>query len=182
MRSRKIAAALFFTILGLGIGSQATAASKDAVLASIDQERYTQELTGLTDTITRSDTLCLSLNLYHEIRGAKHSERDIAAVAWVTRNRVESPVANGRNYCQIIWEPGQYTWVTRSASSLMPREIAEWHRMVRIARRVMDGDISDPTAGANTFYLSRLGVPSWTRNGTGRMQIGPHTFVRLRNR
>ena len=181
MRSRKIAAALFFAIFGLGIGSQATAASKDAVLAAIDQDRYTQELTGLTDT-KRSDTLCLSLNLYHEIRGTKHSERDIAAVAWVTRNRVESPVANGRNYCQIIWEPGQYSWVGRSVSSLMPREIAEWHRMVRLARRVMDGEISDPTNGANTFYLSSLGTPRWTRNGTGRMQIGPHTFVRLRNR
>ncbi len=181
MRSRKIAAALFFAIFGLSIGSQATAASKESVLASLDQERYTQELTGLTDQ-RRSDTLCQSLNLYHEIRGSRHSEREIAAVAWVTRNRVESPAANGRNYCQIIWEPGQYSWTVRSTSSLMPREIAEWNRMVRITRQVMDGEIADPTNGANTFYLSRLGTPSWTRNGTGRMAIGPHTFVRLRNR
>lgn len=181
MRSRKIAAALFFAIFGLGFGSHAAAAPKDSVLATLDQDRYTQELNGLTDT-ERSDSLCLSLNLYHEIRGTKHSQRDIAAVAWVTRNRVESPVANGRNYCQIIWERGQYSWTTRSVTSLMPREIAEWNRMVRIAREVMNGNISDPTNGANTFYISRLGVPSWTRNGTGRMTIGPHAFVRLRNR
>lgn len=181
MRSRKIAAVLFFAMIGLGIGSQAAAAPKDAILAEIDQARYTQELTDVTD-IKRSDVLCLSLNLYHEIRGNRHSERDIAAVAWVTRNRVESPVARGRNYCQIIWERGQYSWTIRSVTSLVPREIAEWNRMVRIATRVMEGEIRDPTNGANTFYLSRLGTPSWTNRGTGRMAIGPHTFVRLPNR
>lgn len=180
MRFPKIAAALYFAIFGLS-STHAAAAPMNATVASLDTARYSQELNGLTGT-QRTDTLCMSINLYHEIRGTRHSERDIAAVAWVTRNRVESPVANGRNYCQIIWEPGQYSWTTRSVSSLMPREIAEWNRMVRLSRAVMDGQIADPTNGANTFYIASLGVPSWTRRGTGRMTIGPHAFVRLPNR
>lgn len=182
MRFQKIAAVLFFSIFGLGIGSQAAAAPKSSVLAAIDQPRYTQELTEITDSQTRSDTLCLALNLYHEIRGTKHSQRDIAAVGWATRNRVESPVANGRDYCEIIWERGQFSWTVRATNTLMPREIAEWNRMVRISIGVIDGSIADPTSGANTFYISSLGTPSWTRRGTGRMTVGPHTFVRLPNR
>lgn len=179
MRSRKIAAALFFAIFGLGNASQATAAPKDSMLATLDQSRYTQELTGTTGT-ERSDALCLALNLYHEARGSTQS--DITGVAWVTRNRVESPAARGRNYCQIIWERGQYSWTTRSVTSLLPREMASWDRMVRISLSVMKGEVSDPTNGCNTFYATRLGTPSWTRRGTGRVTIGAHTYVRLPGR
>lgn len=177
MRFPQIAAALYFAIFGLCSATPAAAASMNSTIESLDTERYSQELNGFS---RRSDALCLALNLYHEARGS--TQADITGVAWVTRNRVDSPAARGRNYCQIIWEPNQYSWTTRSVSSLMPREMASWNRMVRVARQVIDGEIGDPTNGANTFYATRLGTPSWTRRGTGRQVIGAHTYVRLPGR
>lgn len=153
--------------------SQAIAAPQDAMLTAINQPRYTRHS-------EERNVLCLALNLYHEARGS--TERDIRGVAWVTRNRVESPFSRGRNYCGIIWERGQYSWTVRSVNNLLPREIETWHRMVRISQDVIDGNVTDPTNGANTFYRSSLGTPAWTRRGTGRIAIGSHTYVKLPGR
>lgn len=181
MRSRKIAAALILSICGLGFGSEAMAAPVDHMLSALSQPTFTETLEGL-DPAQWRDALCLALNLYHEARGS--TKADLMAVAWVTRNRVDSTAARGRSYCQIIWEKGQYSWTTRSVSSLTPREQGAWRRVLEVATAVMGAEDreSDPTNGANTFYLRKLGVPSWTRRGTGRMQIGAHTYVKLPGR
>lgn len=154
------------------ITSTAQAASVTSVLDRISSPTYTEHIT--TD---ERQTLCLALNVYHEARGS--TRQDMAGVAWVTKNRARY---SGKTYCQTIWEPGQYSWTTRSANSLVPREMAAWHRVVGISHQVMQGEIRDPTNGANTFYNSRLGIPRWTANGTGRITIGAHTYVRIRNR
>lgn len=164
-------------ILALCMTSASQAASSDNMISALDQPRYTQHIT-LEEN--RRQTLCLALNIYHEARGS--TRNDMVGVAWVTRNRVESRYSRGRNYCQIIWEPGQYSWTKRSTTSLMPREIRAWQSVVRIAEQVINGEVADPTSGANTFYSSRLGAPAWTRRGTGRMTIGAHTYVRLPGR
>lgn len=158
------------------ISSTANASSLDTTISRLDQPRYTEQI----DHPERRQALCLALNIYHEARGS--TRNDMVGVAWVTRNRVESRFSRGRNYCQIIWEPGQYSWTKRSADSLMPREREAWQRVTRIAIQVMNGEVADPTNGANTFYSTRLGTPAWTRRGTGRMSIGAHTYVRLPGR
>lgn len=164
-------------LLALCLSSTAYSASSDAMVSALDQPRYTQHITVEEN---RRQTLCLALNIYHEARGS--TRNDMVGVAWVTRNRVESRYSRGRNYCQIIWEPGQYSWTTRSTTSLMPREHSAWQRVVHVAEQVISGNVADPTSGANTFYSSRLGTPAWTRRGTGRMTIGAHTYVRLPGR
>ena len=156
--------------MAMCISTPAYAGSSADALTALNQPRYTQHSSA-------PNTLCLALNLYHEARGSTLA--DIRGVAWVTRNRVES---SGRSYCRIIWEPGQYSWTVRSIRSLLPREIESWNRMVRISQEVIAGTVSDPTGGANTFYLRHLGTPSWTRRGTGRITIGAHTYVRLPGR
>lgn len=161
----------------LVMGTSSQAAGYDTVIGSLDQPRYTR---SIEYNEHRRQTLCLALNIYHEARGS--TRNDMVGVAWVTRNRVESRYSKGRDYCQIIWEPGQYSWTRRSVSSLMPREMEAWQRVVTVAQSVIGGSVSDPTRGANTFYATRLGTPAWTRRGTGRMVIGAHTYVRLPGR
>lgn len=112
-----------------------------------------------------NETLCLALNIYHEARGS--TRQDQVGVAWVTKNRV---ARSGRSYCRTIWEPRQFSWTPRSASSLIPREMAAWHRSVEVARQVMTNAVPDPTGGARNFRASRMG------GGRGYRIIGAHAY------
>ena len=131
-----------------------------AVINSINIPRYTEFITS-----NIRETLCLSLNVYHEARGS--TRNDQVGVAWVTKNRMTH---TGHSYCRTIWAPGQFTWTVRSSSSLMPREMAAWHRAVRISRQVMTDEIADPTGGARNFRVARLG------GGRGYRVIGAHAY------
>ena len=142
------------------ITSTAQAASVTSVLDRISSPIYTEHIT--TD---ERQTLCLALNVYHEARGS--TRQDMAGVAWVTKNRARY---SGKTYCQTIWEPGQYSWTTRSANSLVPREMAAWRQSVEVARQVMTNAIPDPTEGARNFRASRLG------GGRGSIVIGAHRY------
>ena len=165
---------LCIILASLLLSTQAYAATADSAILALDRPQYTRHI----EEVDRRESLCLALNLYHEVRGS--TLKDIHAVAWVTKNRVTK--SKHKSYCKIIWESGQYTWTIKPVKSLIPKETKSWDRMVRVARQVINGDIADPTNGANTFYISRLGIPSWTEKGTGRMVIGAHTFVKLPKR
>jgi len=138
----------------------AYAAPFDRITDALSMPRYTEHI---SDNV--KETLCLSLNVYHEARGS--TRQDQVGVAWVTRNRM---ARSGRSYCRTIWEPRQFSWTPRSISSLMPREMAAWHRAVRIARQVMSGEIADPTGGARNFRAARMG------GGRGYRIIGAHAY------
>ncbi len=145
--------------LGL-LTTPAQAAPIDQMISAVNIPRYTQNISD-----NRRETLCMSLNVYHEARGSTHLDQ--VGVAWVVRNR---SARSGRSYCQTIWEPGQFSWAPRSVSSLMPREMAAWERSVRVARQVMSGETADPTGGARNFRASRMG------GGRGYRIIGAHAY------
>ena len=138
----------------------AQAAPFDRIVDALNIPRYTEHITENV-----RETLCMSLNVYHEARGS--TRQDQLGVAWVTKNRA---TRSGRSYCRTIWEPGQFSWTPRSTSSLMPREMAAWHRAVRVARQVMSGETADPTGGARNFRAARLG------GGRGARVIGAHAY------
>lgn len=138
----------------------AQAAPIDQIIDAISTPRYTEHIVENT-----RQTLCLSLNIYHEARGS--TRQDQIGVAWVTKNRV---VRQGRSYCQIIWADRQFSWTVRSTSSLIPREMAAWHRAVQMSRQVMADEIADPTGGARNFRAARMG------GGQGYRVIGAHAY------
>lgn len=140
--------------------SPANAAPMDHMIDTVSVPRYTQ---NIPDNVR--ETLCLSLNVYHEARGS--SRQDQAGVAWVTKNRM---TRTGHSYCRTIWAPGQFTWTVRSTSSLIPREMAAWERAVQVSRRVMAGELADPTGGARNFRSARMG------GGRGYRVIGAHAY------
>lgn len=141
-------------------------ASIDPTLNQVSSPVYTEHITE-----DQRQSLCLSLNIYHEARGS--TRQDQVAVAWVTKNRVAT---SGRTYCRVIWAPGQFTWTRRSPSSLRPREMAAWHRAVRVSQQVMRDEVADPTNGANSFRVKRLSIPRAARNA---IVIGAHIFYRV---
>lgn len=52
-----------------------------------------------------------------------------------------------------------------------------WEIAQRVAREVLSGQSTDPTAGA-LFYHTRAIRPWWSRYGQGRREIGAHVFYR----
>jgi N-acetylmuramoyl-L-alanine amidase len=148
-------------LVALGLCTTPTqAAPVDHLIDALNIPRYTEQISG-----NIRETLCLSLNVYHEARGS--TRQDQIGVAWVTKNRM---ARTGHSYCRTIWAPGQFTWTVRSISSLTPREMAAWGRAVQVSRQVMSGDLADPTGGARNFRAARLG------GGRGYRVIGAHAY------
>jgi spore germination cell wall hydrolase CwlJ-like protein len=152
---------ILMAIVALSLCTTPTqAAPIDQIISAINVPRYTEQI---TENIR--ETLCLSLNVYHEARGS--TRQDQIGVAWVTKNRA---TRSGRSLCRTIWEPGQFSWTPRSTSSLMPREMAAWHRAVQVSRLVMADELADPTGGARNFRAARMG------GGRGYRVIGAHAY------
>lgn len=112
------------------------------------------------------DATALSNTMYAEARG-EGTEGQIA-VAWVVRNRVDSPVTWwGTDYQSVLQMPYQF----HSSDVTTPELCA-------IAEGVIAGDIPDNTNGATHFH-NRTVQPHWPRL---RMvaEIGNHLFYRSR--
>ncbi len=110
------------------------------------------------------DATRLAGTIYAEARG-EAAEGQIA-VAWVVRNRVDSPVTWwGTNYQSVLDKPYQFNSQAITTPALC-----------QIAEGVMDGTIEDNTNGATHFH-NRTVSPHWPRL---RMvaEIGRHLFYR----
>jgi spore germination cell wall hydrolase CwlJ-like protein len=105
-----------------------------------------------------------------------------AAVAHVVLNRKKSG-RWGHTIRKIVTQPWQFEpWMTRrdEIQKLSPND-PRYRIAARIADRVLDGDIPDPTAGATHFLNAAIvrqrrsgSLPNWAQ-GEG-LVIGRHTF------
>ena len=176
MRTPKLAvtfSVLFLSIFGLG--TVAKSATLSNTIAAIQSHHHVPSLDDLDDS-TQSQVICLALNLYHEDRGG--SAAGVKAVAFSTRNRVR--LSSSHNFCDVIWEKGQYVWTKRSIAGIMPKEKASWERMVSISRDVVtNADLDDPTQGANSFYSRKITPPRWAHRSRVHLTIGTLVFVKL---
>jgi spore germination cell wall hydrolase CwlJ-like protein len=111
-------------------------------------------------------------------------EKGMRAVAHVMVNRVGPRF--GDSLTEVILHPKQFSvWnegdpnrplvqnPERYARSGVNRET--WETAQEVAREVLDGRSSDPTAGA-LFYHTRAISPYWAKNGVGTQVIGQHVF------
>ncbi|MEA3638881.1 MAG: cell wall hydrolase [Lamprobacter sp.] len=122
---------------------------------------------------------CLALNIYHEARSEPLSGQ--LAVAKVTLNRVRSTsfpesicgvVKQGsqkRNRCQFSW------WCDGKSDE--PTELKAWQKSLELGRRVLAGEVADPTQGA-LYYHATYVSPKWSRSFQRTTQIGRHLFYR----
>ena len=110
------------------------------------------------------DATRLANTIYAEARG-EAAEGQIA-VAWVVRNRVDSPVTWwGTDYQSVLDKPYQFNSQAITTPALC-----------QIAEGVISGDIPDNTNGATHFH-NRTVSPHWPRLQMVA-EIGRHLFYR----
>lgn len=128
---------------------------------------------------SKQDVRCLALNIYHEARSETESGQ--VAVALVTLNRVASKAFPG-SICAVVKQGGvkrnrcQFSWWCDGRSDEPTNEKA-WQRAMRIARRVIEASVPDPTHGA-LYYHASYCKPSWSSAFKRTARIGQHLFYR----
>ena len=148
--------------------------------------RWLEEATPQTNAVsaTEEDIDVMALTIWGEARGESFDGK--VGVAWVIRNRMsKSPQYNWpdniRGVCKqpsqfSCWNPGdpnlgQLTTLTEADSNF--RECKE------IARKVVKGELSDVSNGADHYYANYIATPDWARGKTPVATIGVHRFYEL---
>jgi hypothetical protein len=121
---------------------------------------------------------CLALNVYFEARGESHTGQH--AVAWVTFNRVDSPL-HPNTVCDVVWQKNQFSW-THDGKSDKTKDRLSWKIALYIALDVYKDHIrgysfNDPTKGATMFHASYVN-PKWQKDFEKTAQIDNHVFYK----
>ena len=121
---------------------------------------------------------CLALNIYFESRG--ESSLGQRAVAWVTFNRVDSPLYSN-TICGVVFQDSQFSW-THDGKSDKPEDRLSWKISLYVALDVYKEHIrgysfNDPTKGATMFHSSHM-TPSWESNFDRTVCIDNHIFYK----
>ncbi len=140
---------------------------------------------GLSD----EDMLCLAI--YGEARGEPYEGK--VAVAWVIMNRHNNPnfPFRGNTLKDTILYPWQFSAFNCSDPNRAKLEalaknldkakenIPSLRESCEVARKVMSGEIPDPTGGADHYFADYIDPPEWADPDKEVAQIGRHKFYRL---
>lgn len=123
---------------------------------------------------------CLALNIYWEARSEPLEGQ--VAVAAVTLNRVNE-ARFPDTVCAVVKQGGnkrlnrcQFSWWCDGKSD-KPTEAAAWQTSKALARRVLFGELADPT-GSALWYHANYVSPSWTSRKVQTAWIGRQIFYR----
>lgn len=128
----------------------------------------------------------LARTLFGEARG--ESDAGLVAVAWVVLNRVrfaqQKPYGYwwGNDVVAVCLRPWQFSCWNQNDPNVsviqnVTRDNPRFQDCVQIAKKVMAGQILDPTEGATHYHHVDL-TPHWTQNATKTVQIGAHLFYK----
>ena len=59
------------------------------------------------------------------------------------------------------------------------RANSQFRECLDIARKVLQGELSDPTNGADHYYADYIATPDWARGENMIANIGVHLFYQL---
>ncbi|MBI3559344.1 cell wall hydrolase [Candidatus Gottesmanbacteria bacterium] len=136
--------------------------------------------------------ILLARAIYGEAGG--EPEETKTAVGWSIRNRVEDSQNHwGKTYYEVILQPEQYDPFTNPKNKPFLRitnpplnnvlEKQSWEKSVEIAQKIIDGELNDPTNGANHFYSIDPQKPDWkppwTEESKFTVQTGVTRFYKL---
>jgi len=106
------------------------------------------------------------------------------AVAWVVKNRVISKKFPS-TYKGVIFQRMQFTGVNSSLwrktyypNKMTIQEKKVFEECVDIAKKVIQGVLSDPVFGADHYYNPKLASPYWAKNMRITIKIGNHLFLK----
>lgn len=125
---------------------------------------------------------CLAQAIYFEARG--ESDEGQAAVAQVVLNRASSGLYPA-SICGVVFQNRQRFRACQfsfacEGKSLRITEQDAWHRAVRIAGEVSNGETYVSDIGNSTHYHANYVRPRWARRLEKMDVIGHHIFYKLR--
>lgn len=129
--------------------------------------------------------LLLARVIYGEAGGETWEAK--VGVGWTVRNRVEDAASRwGKTYHSAILAEGQYDslWNERTYDKVRdplddPLEKRAWEESCEASGRVIEGEVGDPTIGANHFYATTISKPDWADDAKFTVQIGITRFYKL---
>lgn len=115
--------------------------------------------------------LCLALNIFHEARAEPEAGR--IEVALVTINRSEE---SGKNVCDVIKEPGQFSWYIPGQKLKAPlRELAAWRQSL-IDAQIAYYKLRHIDERNSLYFHIKGRNPVWRKYKKPTITIGNHVF------
>lgn len=144
---------------------------------SVEEPARSASLPALVATMGHSGDLspeltCLAQAVYFEARGEELTGQ--LAVAQVIINRAQSG-RFPRDYCGVVAEPGQFSFVRGGRIPAAPAASAAWSRARAIARIAEQGLWDSGVGGSLYFHNARV-HPGWARRKASVARIDSHLF------
>jgi spore germination cell wall hydrolase CwlJ-like protein len=145
----------------------------DPAIATPDRAASLPALVATVDAGDLSPALtCLAQAVYFEARGEELTGQ--LAVAQVIINRARSGQFP-RDYCGVVSQPGQFSFVRAGRIPAAPAGSASWHRARTIARIAEQG-LWDSGVGDSLYFHNASVRPSWSRRKASVARIDSHLF------
>lgn len=154
-------------ILNLGNLESEPAQPEPKNTPTVDNPKWTGNFSDDTDEII------LARALFGEARNTLVPDEARIAIGWVIKNRVESPRWPD-TYLEIITAPSQFSsfnigdgnrpFVEDPLHTNNAIDKKAWEHTCDIARKIIKGEIIDPTQGANHYYDDSISTPNWAKD------------------
>jgi N-acetylmuramoyl-L-alanine amidase len=156
-------------------------ANDDGDNADQDQQPVAKpagDLTSLVAQYRSSDPAsreleCLAVGVYYESKSEPLSGQ--LAVGQVIANRANSGRRFPSSYCGVLFQRGQFSFVSGHSYPSVPRASRQWQTAVAIAR-IVDQELQDSVVPGALFFHAKRVSPHWRL--TRVASIGNHIFYR----
>ena len=125
-----------------------------------------------TQTLSKEQIICLSLNAYHEARG--EGEKGMLATIFVVLNRTKDSRFPSTP-CKVIAQPSQFSWYGKGKTIKEPEM---YDKAKQLVHEVLDGKHRDFTRGS-IYFNAHHKAPKGTMC---TIKIGNHSFYREVNK
>ena len=127
---------------------------------------------------SHADYAMVALCVWREDRSGQ--TEGMTAVACVIRNRVARDKSTYFDECTRRWQFSSLTAMGDPELTLYPTDNdPTWEKAQMIAEKIIDGEITDITGGATSYYaLSIPTPPSWASTMIHTVDIGGQTFFK----
>lgn len=125
-----------------------------------------------------ADRTFLALCLWREARGESVAGK--IGVAMAIMNRVQRPSWWGKNVCEVLFKKWQFSSLTdpndRQLTTWPLANDLSWQSCLDVAWLVLDGSVTNPVPGADSYFDVSIPAPKWTITARFVAQIGKIMF------
>lgn len=150
---------------------------------TVDNPKWTGDFNDDTEQ------MILARAILGEARDTRLSDKSRIAVGWSIKNRVDELTRFGNNYHKVILKEYQYSafrqgdknrpYIEDPLRDNKPLDKKAWENCYKIADKVIQAEVDDPTNGANHYYDESIDSPYWANNKNFKIKIDSIFFHRL---